>query len=112
MAGLIRDYIYVGIKGHVLAVDSTTGAERWRTKLKSSEFVTLTSDGTRLYASARGELYCLDGATGGVLWHNQLRGLGWGMASLLAGTGPAASDQTALVAGVRQAAQRRHAAAG
>ena len=110
MAGLIRDYVYVGIKGQVLAVDGTTGVERWRTRLRGSEFVTVASDGTRLYASTRGELYCLDGATGRVLWHNRLRGMGWGLASVLPCGASTASNQALSAASVQRAAQGGQAA--
>ena len=92
MAGLIDSHVYVGIKGHVLALDGATGTERWRTKLKGSDFVHVVSDGTRLFAAVRGELFCLDGATGAVLWHNRLAGMGHGLASVLPGSAPAASN--------------------
>ena len=80
MAGLIESYVYVGIKGHVLALDIATGTERWRTKLKGSDFVHVVSDGYRLLAAVRGEIFCLDGATGAVLWNNRLPGMGMGLA--------------------------------
>ena len=85
MAGLNRDFVYVGIGGHVVALDGSTGTERWRTKLKGSDFVSVVSDGSRLYAVARGELYCLDGTLGTILWQNRLKGMGMGLATVLPG---------------------------
>jgi outer membrane protein assembly factor BamB len=91
MAGLNRDFVYVGIRGHILALDTATGTERWRTKLKGADFVQVTSDGTRLYAVARGELFCLDGGTGAILWQNRLAGMGLGLATVMPGSVPGAA---------------------
>lgn len=85
MAGLNRDFVYVGINGHVVALEIATGTERWRTKLKGREFVSVVSDGVRLYAIARGELYCLDGTVGTILWQNRLKGMGLGLATVVPG---------------------------
>lgn len=80
--------LYVGIKTHVLAIDPSSGVEVWRTKLegqrmRNNDFVYLTLDGERLYATSSGELYCLNRATGEVRWHNQLKGLGTGLVSIV-----------------------------
>ncbi|MHB1223479.1 MAG: outer membrane protein assembly factor BamB family protein [Gemmatimonadaceae bacterium] len=85
--------IYVGIKRHVLAIDQSTGAEVWRTRLegqrmRSNDFVHLTLDEERLYATTSGELYCLEKTTGEVMWHNQLTGLGTGLVSIVSGGAP------------------------
>ncbi|MGE0354814.1 MAG: PQQ-binding-like beta-propeller repeat protein [Gemmatimonadales bacterium] len=103
--------LFVGIKGQVLALDSTTGAEIWRTKLKSTDFVTLASDGgSRVFAATRGEVFCLDGATGAVLWTNRMSGLGWGLVTLLP-AGVAGGTDPELVAEARRRLQARQAAA-
>jgi outer membrane protein assembly factor BamB len=112
MAGLIDSYVYIGIKGHVLALDTATGTERWRTKLKGSDFVHVVSDGDRLFAAVRGELYCLDGATGTVLWNNRLAGLGYGLASVLPGNAPAQTNAAPLTEQRRRQQAAGHAAAG
>ena len=109
MAGLIDSYVYIGIKGHVLAIDGATGTERWRTKLKGSAFVHVVSDGHRLFASAQGELFCLDGATGAILWTNRLPGMGLGLASILPAARPNVRGE-ALLAEMHRRAQQ--AAAG
>ncbi len=78
--------LYIGIGGHAAAVDPTTGTELWRTKLKSSPFVTLQQEGARVFAGAGGELFCLDAATGSVLWRNRLKGLGTGLIAFASGS--------------------------
>ena len=111
MAGLIDSYVYIGIKGHILALDGATGTERWRTKLKGADFVHVASDGSRLFAAVRGEVYCLDGATGSVIWHNKLSGLGMGLASILPGGRPDATA-SAVMSEQQRRRQAAHAAAG
>jgi len=77
-------FIYLGIRGSVIALDRRTGVEYWRTPLKG-EFVNVALDGDSIYASARGEIFCLDAMTGRIRWHNPLKGMGWGMCTI-AGT--------------------------
>jgi len=76
------NFIFVGIKGSVLALDRSTGDIVWQTHLKLSDFVTVMLDGDTLYAAAYGEAFCLDAATGNVRWHNPLKGFGTGLATL------------------------------
>ena len=71
--------LYLGVGGHVVAIDAATGEEIWRTKLKSTTFTTVWSDGKRVYAGAQGEVFCVDAAAGNVLWLNTLKGLGRGI---------------------------------
>ena len=74
--------LYIGASGKVLALDSDTGSEIWRTKLKSSGTVLLLRDATQIYASVNGELFCLDPDNGAIRWHNKLKGLGLGLVSM------------------------------
>lgn len=74
--------LFIGAAGKVLALDSRTGAELWRTKLKSSGTVLLLRDEEQLYASVNGELFCLDPDSGGIRWQNKLKGLGLGLVSM------------------------------
>jgi outer membrane protein assembly factor BamB len=78
----MRNVIFIGIKGTVLAIDCATGQEVWRTKLKGSDFVNVVQDETGIYATTAGELFCLDLATGEICWHNPLKGLGLGLATI------------------------------
>ncbi|HET7601809.1 MAG TPA: PQQ-binding-like beta-propeller repeat protein [Gemmatimonadales bacterium] len=87
MASMPGDLLFVGLRGHAIALDKATGSERWRTKLKGTEFVHLVSDGRLLYASTRGNVFALDPATGAILWQNPMKGLGFGLAALVAGPG-------------------------
>ena len=98
-----RERLYIGIKGHVVAIDPITGTEIWRTKLKTSSFATVHLVGGRLYAAAGGELFALDQISGQIVWNNPLKGLGFGVIAF-----PGASD-TVVMEMVEQ--QRRAAAA-
>lgn len=94
--------IFVGVKAHVVAVDKTTGATLWATKLKGGltsgeRFVTLMVDGDHVYAHTYGELFCLDADTGAVLWRNELDGLGYDIVSIVS-AGAASPSTPALVA--------------
>lgn len=97
------DPLYLGVGGHVVALDAATGEELWRTKLKSTTFTTVWSDGRRVYAGAQGELFCVDAATGKVVWHNALKGLGRGIVAFpgsgLEAAAAVAAAQAAAAAG-------------
>jgi outer membrane protein assembly factor BamB len=108
MPGLPKDLVYVGLAGSVVALDRTTGAERWRTRLKRNQAVILASDGERLYATTMGAAFCLDPATGTLLWENPLKGLGYGIASVLGPNG----DGTDAAVPLNLTRQRRSASAG
>ena len=79
--------VIIGIRSHVVSIDSATGEEIWRTKLKSGQFVTVYSRDDRVFAGVWGELFGLDRTTGRVLWHSQLRRLGFGLISFAADPG-------------------------
>lgn len=76
------DLIFVGIKGTAIALDRATGRIAWQTHLKGSGFVNLVLAGEELYATAQGEIFCLNPETGEGRWNNELRGYGWGLASI------------------------------
>jgi outer membrane protein assembly factor BamB len=57
------DLVFLGIRGSVIAMDRTSGARVWETKLKSGAFVSLLVDGDLVFAGANGEIFCLDAAT-------------------------------------------------
>ena len=70
------EYLYVGIKGRVLAVNRDTGVIAWEARLKGSQMVTIHVDGDRLFAATKGEIFCLNPVSGGQLWQNSLPGMG------------------------------------
>jgi hypothetical protein len=71
--------LVIGIGGHAVGIDTATGTELWRTKLKGGDFVTVHDAGQHVLAGAAGELFCLDISTGHILWKNGLKGLGTGL---------------------------------
>ncbi len=102
-------FIYLGVKGSVIALNSANGQQFWATSLKGGEFVNVVLDGNNLYATARGEVFCLDPQTGIIRWHNPLKGYGWGLVSI-AGEG-IAQNLTALGAEKQRRDQQQAAAA-
>lgn len=76
------EMIYVGIRGSVLALDAATGQTVWATHLTGGDFVNVGIHCGRVIATCRGEVFCLDPRTGEGLWHNQLKGYGWGLATV------------------------------
>ncbi len=86
------DLVYLGIRGHVLGLNRNDGSILWETKLKGSDFVTLTWDGSEVFAITAGEAFCLSAADGTILWHNKLPGWGTGFASILVPGGQSNSD--------------------
>ena len=78
-AGREADLIYLGIGGHAVALEKSTGSEVWRAKLTGGNFVNVCARDGSIYATAYGELFCLVPATGELRWHNKLNGLGPGL---------------------------------
>lgn len=104
----MKDLLFVGIRGSMVALDRTTGSERWRTRLKGQGTVLFSVEDTAVYATANGECWCLDAVTGAVLWHNPLRGLGLGLATV--GAVRVGPEQTAAIAEHRRRASQAAAA--
>ena len=101
MAKQSSDFLLIGIGGHAVAIDRSTGTEIWRTKLKGSSFVTVSMSKGRVHAGAGGELFCLDASDGTLLWRNPLKGLGYGV---IAFTGSADIVTNAAAAAAASAA--------
>jgi outer membrane protein assembly factor BamB len=97
--------LIIGIGGHAVGIDTATGAELWRTKLKGGDFVTVHEAGPRVLAGAGGELFCLETTTGRILWKNKLKGLGTGLITFMS-----SDDEAAVAALAKRRAQQ--AAAG
>lgn len=90
----LSDTLYIGVGGHVAAIDRSTGQEIWRTKVKTSAITTVSMTGDRVYAGSQGELCCLDASTGSILWRNKLRGLGMGVVMFTDSSAAATSATT------------------
>ena len=103
--------VFAGIKKSVVALDADSGAELWRTDLRSADFVSVLWDGKALFATNAGEIWRLDPTNGGVMWHNEMSGLGRGLVSLASSRHPNASDEL-LAAEKRRRDAAQAAAAG
>ena len=104
------DLVYVGINGHVVALDRANGTAVWKTHLKGSDFVNVTLDGDNLYALTHGEIFCLDPMTGDGRWQNPLKGFGTGLATV-ATVNSSALSQILVMAEKRRRDQQAAAAA-
>src|SRR5215471_11109453 len=100
-------FIYVGIRGSVIALNSGNGQQIWTAPLKGAGFVNVVLDGNNLFATTYGEIYCLEPKTGIIRWHNPLKGYGLGLATI-AGEG-IAQNFSALVEEKRQRDRRQAA---
>lgn len=95
------DLLLLATKNHVVALHKDTGQVLWKTKLSSGwvgDFVTLLADDQLVFAHARGAVSCLELATGKILWTNELKGLGYGLASLAFPCGASAPDAATMKA--------------
>lgn len=76
----INSLLFIGISGHVKAVDKRTGEDVWQVSLPKTGFglVNLLLEDGILYAGTVGLLFALDPMTGRTLWTHGLKGLGQG----------------------------------
>jgi outer membrane protein assembly factor BamB len=105
----LQEIILIGVKNNVAAVSKANGAILWTTKLAGGvggDFVTVTCDGERVFAHSNGQLYTLDLNSGQVLWTNELRGYGYGLASICIPGMPSAPE----LASVRRIEMQKQAA--
>lgn len=102
--------VFIGIKDHVVALDSQTGVEVWRTKLKGSDFVTVVWDGEAVLAANAGEAFRLDPRTGAMLWRNELKGFGRGIVSIASERSPMTAGADNAYAGQKRRQQQQAAA--
>lgn len=107
-----HDILLVGLKHHVAAISRADGRELWSTELNGTMgqgFVTLLSDGAKVFAYTSGHLHCPDLATGQIVWTNDMPGYGYGLASLALPNGHSAPN-TASVQAIMDAAAAASAA--
>ncbi len=78
--------LLLGLNNTVTAVSKMDGSTLWKTELpvtlSGDDFVTLLCDGDKVFAHTEGKLHCLDLPNGRVVWSNQLKGYGYGIATL------------------------------
>jgi outer membrane protein assembly factor BamB len=110
----IENYLFVGIKKKVLALDQKTGATVWETGLEGSamgdSFVNIFFDGGLLFAHTKGMLFCINPSNGELKWTNALEGCGFGIATL-ASANSSTSNLSAILRKMRQE-QEQAAASG
>lgn len=89
----ISDLVFTGFNNRVAALDRDTGEIVWQwTAPSGSTYTSLLLDGDRLIACVHGYMYALDAATGRQLWANEMKGFGYGVASLASVRGGATSS--------------------
>lgn len=79
------DLIFLGLKSRVSAIVKADGTILWSTQLGGGlgdGFVTVNCDGKHVYAHTKGKLHCLDLFSGQILWTNELKGFGYGIATI------------------------------
>jgi outer membrane protein assembly factor BamB len=84
-----KEMIILGCNGYVVAIDSTTGAESWRVKLRPGPLggsrgsdVSVLVNADRVYAGCSGRIYALRITDGTILWQNELSGIGFNEVAL------------------------------
>lgn len=102
--------LLLGLNQSVTAISKHDGQTLWKTELPTTlsgdDFVTVLSDGLLVFAHTEGKLHCLDLANGQVLWSNNLKGYGYGIASLCLPGGASAPDLAAVQTQVLQRRQQ------
>jgi len=76
------DLVFIGIKGTVVALNRESGQQAWATSLRNTDFVNVVLQDEAVFATCHGEIYCLDPFTGEIRWHNELKGFGYGLATI------------------------------
>ncbi len=77
--------VVLALNGQVAALLKSNGKTLWATKLpgaSGSDFVTLTATESHVYACSDGHAHCLDLLTGQILRTNDLKGFGYGIATI------------------------------
>jgi len=103
-------FLFVGIKGSVVALKRDDGEIAWSVRLpKGSSLVPLVVEDGFVFAVSGGEVSCLEARTGKLVWHNKLKGYGTSYAMLAGAQNPSA--MAALEAAAAAAAAGAVAAA-
>ncbi len=79
----ISDLVFTAFNKRVAALHRDTGEIVWQWTAPSGEtYASLLLDGDRLIVCVHGYMYALAAGTGRELWANEMRGFGYGVASL------------------------------
>ena len=90
--------VIVALNTSVAALLKSNGRILWQTDLPGimgDRFVTITADDAHVYAYAKGRMHCLSLDKGQILWTNELKGFGYGIASICVPGFPSAPDPAA-----------------
>ncbi|WP_395744384.1 PQQ-binding-like beta-propeller repeat protein [Prosthecobacter sp.] len=88
-----HDLVFTGFNKRVAALHRDTGEIVWQWTAPSGDtYTSLLLDGDRLIVSVHRYMYALDAATGRQLWANDMRGFGFGVASLASARGSLGSS--------------------
>lgn len=90
-----NDVIFMGLNSRVVALNKGNGQILWDTKLGGvlgDGFISINSDGQHVFAFCKGQIYCLDASSGAIVWTNELKGYGYGIASICIPGCPTAPD--------------------
>ena len=93
-----NDVIFMSLNSRVIALNKDNGQILWDTKLGGvlgDGFISLNSDGLHVFAFCKGQIYCLDASSGAIMWTNELKGYGYGIASICIPGFPTAPDLAA-----------------
>ena len=102
----VMDIILLGFRSRVVALHRDTGEKLWMWKSPKgrSGHVAVLLDGDRVIASVQGYTYCLDVISGRQLWQNPMKGMGYGIPSLVSMRGNSGSAGAAAIIAQQQAA--------
>ncbi|MEL7534807.1 MAG: PQQ-binding-like beta-propeller repeat protein [Bacteroidota bacterium] len=81
----MRDYLYVGMAGHICKIDPQNGKEVWRTKIGKNYPVQFIHHNKQIIATVMGVVTSVDAKTGTILWQNELKKLGYSVSSMVIG---------------------------
>jgi outer membrane protein assembly factor BamB len=105
-------FLFVGIKGYVVALKRDDGEIAWSARLpKGASLVPLVVEDGFVFAVSGGEVSCLDARTGKLVWHNKLKGYGTSYAMLAGAQNPSAMAALEAAAAAAAAAGASAAAA-
>jgi outer membrane protein assembly factor BamB len=102
----ISDLVFTAFNKRVAALDRDTGEIVWQWKAPSGEtYASLLLDGDRLIVCIHGYMYALNAANGRLLWANDMKGFGFGVASLASVRGSLSSGALLLNSAAESAAR-------